>query len=93
MTVVKEFTPRVRQMVGVPVLGKAAAGAPILTIENKIGEIMVDAMIARGNCFALEVSGDSMIDVINDGDYVVVRQQKLAESGTSSWPCATAKPR
>lgn len=82
MTVVKEFTPRVRQMVGVPVLGKVAAGAPILTIENKIGEIMVDAMIARGNCFALQVCGDSMIDVnINDGDYVVVRQQQLAESG------------
>jgi repressor LexA len=82
MTVVKEFTPRVRQMIGVPVLGKVAAGTPILAIENKVGEIMVDAMVARGNCFALEVSGDSMIDVdINDGDFVVVRQQKLAESG------------
>jgi repressor LexA len=82
MTVVKEFTPRVRQMIGVPVLGKVAAGTPILAIENKVGEIMVDAMVARGNCFALEVSGDSMIDVdINGGDYVVVRQQKLAESG------------
>lgn len=82
MTVVKDFTPRVRQMIGVPVLGKVAAGTPILAIENKIGELMVDAMIARGVCFALEVSGDSMIDVdINDGDYVVVRQQKLAESG------------
>jgi repressor LexA len=82
MTVVKKFTPRVRQMIGVPVLGRVAAGTPILAIENKVGEIMVDAMVARGNCFALEVSGDSMIDVdINDGDFVVVRQQKLAESG------------
>ncbi|MGD9650270.1 MAG: transcriptional repressor LexA [Dongiaceae bacterium] len=82
LTVVKDFTPRMRQMVGVPILGKVAAGTPILAIENKVGEIMVDAMVARGNCFALEVSGDSMIDVdINDGDYVVVRQQKLAESG------------
>jgi SOS-response transcriptional repressor LexA len=49
MTVVKEFTPRVRQMiVAVPVLGKVAAGTPILAIENKVGEVMVDAMVARG---------------------------------------------
>lgn len=82
MTVVKDFTPRMRQMISVPILGKVAAGTPILAVENKVGEIMVDAMVVRGNCFALEVSGDSMIDVdINDGDYVVVRQQKLAESG------------
>jgi repressor LexA len=82
MTVVKDFTPRTRQMINVPIIGRVAAGAPILAIENKIGEIMVDAMIARGNCFALQVCGDSMIDVdINDGDYVVVRQQQLAESG------------
>ena len=82
MTVVKDFMPRTRQMVNVPIVGRVAAGAPILAIENKVGEIMVDAMIARGNCFALQVCGDSMIDVdINDGDYVVVRQQQLAESG------------
>ncbi|MER2519782.1 MAG: transcriptional repressor LexA [Bdellovibrionales bacterium] len=82
MTVVKDFSPRVRQMVGVPVLGKVAAGTPILAIENKVGEIMVDATLARGICFALQVSGDSMIDVdIKDGDFVVVRQQQLAESG------------
>lgn len=79
MTVVKDFTPRTRQMVNVPIVGRVAAGTPILAIENKVGEIMVDAMIARGNCFALEVCGDSMIDVdINDGDYVVVRQQQLS---------------
>lgn len=82
MTVVKDFTPRTRQTVNIPVIGRVAAGTPILAVENKVGEIMVDAVIARGNCFALEVCGDSMIDVdINDGDYVVVRQQQLAESG------------
>lgn len=82
MTVVKNFTPRLRQMVGVPIVGRVAAGTPILAVENKVGEIMVDAMVARGTCFALEVRGDSMIDVdINDGDYIVVRQQQLAESG------------
>lgn len=82
VTIVKSYNPRVRQMVEVPVVGKVAAGIPILAIENRIGEIMVDAMIVRGTCFALEVTGDSMIDVdINDGDFVVVRQQRLAETG------------
>lgn len=82
LTIVKTYTPHVRQMVEVPVVGKVAAGTPIFAIENRIGEIMVDAMVVRGTCFALEVTGDSMIDVdINDGDFVVVRQQRLAESG------------
>lgn len=82
LTIVKSYNPPVRQMVKVPVVGKVAAGTPILAIENCIGEIMVDAMVVRGTCFALEVTGNSMIDVdINDGDFVVVRQQRLAESG------------
>jgi repressor LexA len=42
----------------------------------------VDAHVARGVCFALEVAGNSMIDAnIHNGDYVIVRQQPLAESG------------
>ena len=44
--------------------------------------LLVDSRIARGRCFALKVKGDSMIDAdINDGDYVIVRQQPLAELG------------
>ena len=53
-----------------------------MAIENVVGELLVDSRIARGRCFALKVKGDSMIDAdINDGDYVIVRQQPLAESG------------
>ena len=67
----------------VPIVGRVAAGQPILAEENIIGEVLVDSRAARhGRCFALEVQGDSMIDAsIDDGDLVVVRQQPLAESG------------
>lgn len=82
LTVVKGFIPRTHPMVNVPIIGKVAAGIPILAVENKIGEIAVDALIARGTCFALKVEGNSMIDAnINSGDHIIVRQQKIAESG------------
>jgi repressor LexA len=59
-----------------------AAGVPILAVENQIGEILVEARVARGSCFALQVSGDSMIDArIGDGDLVIVRRQPVAENG------------
>ncbi|MBF0186252.1 MAG: repressor LexA, partial [Magnetococcales bacterium] len=51
-------------------------------VENIIGEISVSSSDVRGNCFALEVVGDSMIDAnINEGDYLIVRQQPVAENG------------
>jgi repressor LexA len=69
-------------LVAVPILGQVPAGTPLLAAENVVGELLVDARTARGRCFALEVQGDSMIDAdIQDGDYVIVRQQQLAESG------------
>jgi len=82
LEVIKHITPTRRNLVAVPILGTVAAGAPIFAHENRIGEVMVDASVVRGNCFALLVAGDSMIDAdINDGDYVVVRQQPIAEHG------------
>ena len=67
----------------VSVIGKVAAGQPILAAENVVGEILVDSRAVRsGRFFALEVQGDSMIDAgIHNGDLVVVRQQAIAESG------------
>lgn len=63
-------------------MGRVPAGTPLLAPENVIGELLVDSRTARGRCFALEVQGDSMIDAdIQEGDYVIVRQQQLAESG------------
>ena len=67
----------------VPLLGRIAAGTPILA-EEHVEDIypMPADLVGDGNFFMLEVSGDSMIDEgIMDGDYVIVRQQPTAHSG------------
>ena len=70
------------RQVKLPVVGNVAAGAPILAVENIIGEIAVSSSDVRGECFALKVEGDSMIDAdINEGDFLVVRRQPIAENG------------
>lgn len=73
-------TPDKTRLAAVPVIGMVTAGQLILAHENHIGQIMVPGHVLRGTCFALKVQGDSMIDVdIFEGDYVVVRQQPIAE--------------
>lgn len=67
----------------VPVLGRIAAGAPI-TAEEAVSEVfpLPKQIVGEGEHFLLKVSGDSMIDAaICDGDWVVVRQQPVAENG------------
>ncbi len=67
----------------VPLLGRIAAGTPILA-EEHVDEIypMPAELVGDGNVFMLEVHGDSMIDAgILDGDFVIVRQQPTAHSG------------
>ena len=67
----------------VPLLGRIAAGTPILA-EEHVEEIypMPSDLVGDGNVFMLEVKGDSMIDAgILGGDLVVVRQQPTAHSG------------
>ncbi|HET9500008.1 MAG TPA: transcriptional repressor LexA [Marmoricola sp.] len=67
----------------VPLLGRIAAGGPILAEEN-LEEVfpLPRTLVGEGNLFLLEVSGDSMIDAaICNGDYVVVRQAQTAENG------------
>ena len=67
----------------VPLLGRIAAGTPVLA-EEHVEEIypMPSDLVGDGNVFMLEVSGDSMIDAgIFDGDFVIVRQQPTAHSG------------
>ena len=68
----------------VPLLGKIAAGVPIAAISTVSRHVGVPAMMlaAGGEHFALEVAGDSMIDVgIYDGDVVIIRTTEIAESG------------
>jgi len=66
---------------GLPLAGRIAAGVLHEAIEQN-ERVDFDAMFNKKNLFVLEVSGDSMIDAqIADGDYVVIRRQKTAQSG------------
>ncbi len=83
LTVVRAPADEVLHLMAVPIVGRVAAGQPILAEENIVGEVLVDSRVVRsGRCFALEVHGDSMIGAgIRDQDLVVVREQPVAESG------------
>lgn len=69
----------------VPILGRIAAGQPLLAEENREGTLPIadSALPGRGeDIFALRVRGDSMIDAhIIDGDLVLVRRQDSVEPG------------
>jgi repressor LexA len=67
-----------------PVMGRIAAGVPIEAISEVSHHVAVPGSMlsGRGNHYALEVKGDSMIEAgINDGDIVVIREQVTAENG------------
>ena len=67
----------------VPVVGRIAAGGPILA-EEHVEEVfpLPRQMVGEGTLFLLQVKGESMIDAaICDGDWVVVRQQPTADNG------------
>ena len=67
----------------VPVVGRIAAGGPILA-EQAVEEVfpLPRQLVGEGTLFLLKVAGDSMVDAaICDGDWVVVRQQPVADSG------------
>jgi repressor LexA len=70
--------------VPVPVLGRIAAGEPVLADEHIEDRILVPATFVRGaqSHFALKVSGESMVGAgILDGDVVVIRSQASASDG------------
>ena len=72
------------QMVEVPILGRVAAGAPILAVEDASDTVKVDRFFLGPNreVFALKVKGDSMINAgIFDGDYIFVKKQLTAKKG------------
>ena len=73
------------EVVEIPVVGKVAAGEPILAQENITDHVRIDSVLLGDGgrkVFALRVTGDSMIgDGILDGDYIFVRKQLQAPSG------------
>ena len=70
-------------VINVPVIGRVAAGEPLLATENIERTITISSdMIRTEEPFALRVKGDSMIGAgILEDDYVIVRQQQSAEQG------------
>jgi repressor LexA len=80
---VRDDAPRGDAPVFVPVVGRIAAGGPILA-EELIEDVfpLPKALVGDGTLFLLKVVGDSMVDAaITDGDWVVVRQQPTADNG------------
>jgi repressor LexA len=72
------------QWLDVPVVGRVAAGMPVLAVENIEDTVKVDRFFVGPSreVFALRVAGESMIeDGIFDGDYIFVRKQVTADRG------------
>ena len=69
--------------IAVPVLGRIAAGTPIEALQHKVSDVPVPgAMLGRGDHYALEVAGDSMINAgILDGDTVIIQEANSANTG------------
>ncbi len=72
-----------REMVNVPIVGKVAAGEPILAVENIENYFPIPAeFMPNEPTFILQVQGESMINAgILDGDYVLVQQKPTANDG------------
>jgi len=80
---VRQFGERIKEPNLVPMVGRIAAGGPILA-DQAVEEVfpLPQEITGSGDLFLLKVVGDSMIDAaILDGDWVVVRAQPMAENG------------
>jgi len=67
---------------GIPIIGRVAAGQPILAEENLEGYFNLHDLTRSGDVFMLRVKGDSMVNArIFDGDLVIVRMQQTVEPG------------
>ena len=77
---------RERPSLAIPLLGRVAAGFPVLAPENREGDVMIDPSLfslkSAHNIFALKVKGDSMVNAhIVDGDTLLVHAQASARDG------------
>ena len=72
-----------REMVNVPIVGRVAAGEPILAVENSENYFPIPAeFMPNEQTFILQVQGESMVNAgILDGDYILVEQQTTANDG------------
>jgi repressor LexA len=79
----KEYLEKKKQTDGIPIVGRVAAGEPILAEENIEGYVDLKELFGRSmDRFILKVVGDSMVDEgIMNGDYVVVQPGQKIENG------------
>src|SRR6185436_3596132 len=73
-----------QDMVEIAIVGRIAAGLPVLAEENVLDTVRIDRSLVRGGreVFGLRVTGDSMIEAgIYSGDYIFVRKQLTAQRG------------
>ena len=79
----EDFNLGRREVTNIPLVGRVAAGQPILAQQNIENYFPFPVEMApNAQCFALKVQGESMINVgINDGDYVFVQETNSARNG------------
>ncbi|MHC4533011.1 MAG: transcriptional repressor LexA [Planctomycetota bacterium] len=79
----KKYLEKKKQTDGIPIVGRVAAGEPILAEENIEGYVDLKELFGRSmDRFILKIVGDSMVDEgIMDGDYVVVQPRQKIENG------------
>jgi repressor LexA len=67
-----------------PLYGRIAAGTPIEALRDHTATVDIPAsLLGKGDFYALEVAGDSMIDAgINDGDTVIIKREETADNGS-----------
>lgn len=76
------MVPAAAEVDQIPLVGRIAAGSPVLASENIEDTFSLDKGLAHGGTFMLAVEGNSMIDAhICDGDYILVRPQEDANDG------------
>lgn len=79
-----EATHSDEEMIDLPMLGRIAAGTPIEALRDNSARVGIPgSMIRAGDHYALEVSGDSMVDAgILDGDTVIIKRGDTADNGS-----------
>lgn len=80
--VVKAPREIANDVIEIPLHGRIAAGVPIEAIEDRVSLSVPSALLGPGEHYALEVSGDSMVEAgIFDGDFALVRRTDTARDG------------
>jgi len=83
-TGVMEVVPATDELAEIPIIGRVAAGQPILAVEQATDTVRIDRVLIGGHreVFGLRIVGESMIeDGILDGDYVFVKKAPTARAG------------